>query len=442
MKKAGWILLAALVLALIFGIYYVVRIPEKEPEIIGAEETLPEGFSVKLIEENIEKITLRNSEGVFEFEKENGQWMTVFDKKLRTEGNAITAIEAIIKDTRAVDEIEKNASSLKVYGLDKPMAQLSYVTESGEKGFIKLGNSVAGIKHYFTLDDKTVYTMDLSEAGMFMVSMKAFMNMDLLSADIQQISKITIVNDSTEIILEQKSESEKTEGDASSLFGYALKSPVKENASNSAVQTLMQMISDIDADYYNPYMDDETAGFTESLKSFSVTVAGKEEKFVLGKKVGEDAVYVKKEGSDGVYTVSLGALAFMDYTAFDLVDKHIVLYYLQEISCIRMETSGEVYEFMLGADKTLNGESIDEEKLANFYEALMGLSYEGTVSEEFEAEGLNAEIKVILYKDGKKDITEYVPYDAMNYAVRRNGATELTIQRKYLEKILSLAKEM
>ena len=143
-----------------------------------------------------------------------------------------------------------------------------------------------------------------------------------------------------------------------------------------------------------------------------------------------------------MYTVPLEILGFMDYTTFDLIDKHIALYDIDEISCIRIEASDEVYEFMLGTNKTLNDKTVEEETVVEFYKALVGLSYDGNVTKQFASEEVKPEFTIIFYKNGKKDVTEYIPYDAMSYAVRRNGVTELTIQRKYLEKILSLVKEM
>lgn len=442
MRKAGWIILIVLVAALIFGIYTVLKMPDKNGEPVVQEEIVQSEFVLKTVEEDIVKITLENVNGEFCFEKENGQWMSVFGEKVKTEGNAIVALESMVKKTLAIEEIEKSTSSLEMYGLNPPVAALYYVTESGKEGFLKIGKNVAGTKTYFTVDDENVYTMDAFEAGYFSVSMEAFANMNLMNADIQYVSKINIIKDGREIIVEQKKQSEITEGDANALFGYALRSPVAENASNSAVQKLLQEISNISAKYYDPYIDDEEAGITESLNGFAVTAYGKENRFILGNKVGEDSVYVKKEGIKGVYTVPLEILGFMDYTTFDLIDKHIALYYIDEISCIRIEASDEVYEFMLGTNKTLNDKTVEEETVVEFYKALVGLSYDDNVTKQFASEEIKPEITIIFYKNGKKDVTEYIPYDAMSYAVRRNGVTELTIQRKYLEKILSLVKEM
>ncbi len=440
MKLAGRIVLVLLVIALAFGTYYVLNMPEKEQEVIE-EDMMPEGFTVKTVDEDIKKITLKNGEGVFNFEKENGQWMCVFDERVETVGNTIIAIESMIKETRAIDEIENNTSSLKNYGLDKPVAELNYETVSGSTGFIKLGNPVVNIKMYFTLDNKNIYTMDLSEAGMLLASMKAFLNMNLLTANAEAVSKVTITDKEKIIIVERKSDTELSSNDAAALFTYALRSPVRENASNTAVQSLLQAISGIDATYYNPYLDDETAGFKDSEKSFAVTVSGVTEKFVIGKKIGNTAVYVKKRGVKGAYTVPSEVLKFTECSAFDLVDKHIVLYYINEISGIKIEGFGETFEFTLGEENTLNGKTIDEEKLKDFYESLVGLSYEGSIAYGFKAEKAEADVRITLTRNGKKDVTEYIPYDAMNYAVRRNGSTEFTIQRKYLEKIIALAKE-
>ena len=455
MKKYKVVILAIMVMALSLCTYWLVKDTPKE---VSEEYFSEETFVVKKVMGDISSITLKNSEGVFAFEKSNGIWMNVFTEKVETTGNTINALESIAKETLAIDKIEENATAMNKYGLDTPAATLEYKTSSGESGFLKIGNSIIGTKYYFTVDNFNVYTMDVSEAGLFMVGMGAFADLSLTDVKIENIKKITIVKDSEEIIVEKKNQSELTEEKASALFTYALRSPVKENASPEDVQALFELVANVGASGYNPYADDEECGFTESVRYFSYEAGNVKQKFILGNSAGKGYTYLKKEGVSGAYKVSDDVIRFMDYTAFDLVDKHITLFYFEEVSGITIDASGEKFEMEIGDNVTVNGKEIAVEDAQEFFRNIISLSYDGSIDSGNAANGAddavdedseevmpiegNCEVSIEFeLKDGR-DKTEYIAYDAMYYAVKRNGAKEFIIQRKFVEKIISLIKEL
>lgn len=437
MKKTGLIALFIAVVVLASSLYLLTRNGEKEKVQEESEITY---LTVKTIDEDISEISLVNTSGFFGFEKKNGEWVNVFTEYVKTSGNTIYAIESILKETLAVDEIEKDVLSLGKYGLDKPASTVKYVTASGNTGFLKIGNSIVGEKYYFTVDDKNVYTMDVSEAGLFFVGMRAFADMTLINVDIAEFLNVTISKAGEDIVISKKNEAELMEENADALFTYGLTSPVKENASPNDVQYLFEAIANTAAAEYDPYADDEACGFTESDAYFAYETKNGSAKFILGNKAEEGYTYIKVDGVKGAYKISDEEISFMDYTAFDVVDKHIALYYYDEISKITIETANEKYELIAGESPSCNGNSIELDAFQEFYRSLISLSYEGNV--ETETEAVKGAVTITFETAGGKDVTEYVNYDAMNYAVSRNGAMEFTIQKKFVEKILTLVKEL
>ena len=437
MKKLRLVILFIAVLALASCLYFLTRGGE---EIKKEEEGGMSYFTVKTVNEDIKEISLINTSGVFGFEKKNGEWMNVFTESVKTSGNTIYAIESILKETYAVDEIEKDVAAMSKYGLDKPVATAKYVTAGGNDGFIKFGNSVVGAKYYFTVNDKDVYTMDISEAGLFLVGMRAFADMTLINEEIADIYSVTLCSGGEEITVSRKSEEELKEESADALFSYGLVSPVKENASPNDVQHLFEMIGNTAAMEYDPYANDEACGFIDSGKYFSYKAKDSSGKFIVGSKTSDGSVYVKAAGKKGAYKVSREEMAFMDYTAFDLVDKHIALYYIDEVSKVIIEAHGEKFELVTGDAPALNGRSIDKDAAQDFYRSLISLTYQGNVAKETDSSV--AEVIITFHTANGKDETRYVKYDAMNYAVLRNGKMEFTIQKKFVEKILGLIKEL
>ncbi len=440
-KKHIIVVLLIALIALTFCAFWLTKDNAKK---VNEEDFTEMTFSVKKVQGDIKRLTLTNPEGVFRFEKENGVWMNVFSEKVKTNGNTINALESIVKETLAVDLIEENVSSFGKYGLDNPPAIIEYVASDGETGFIKIGDSVIGTKYYFTVDNSSVYTMDVSEAGLFMVGMGAFSDLTLTGYKIEDITKITLGKDGEEIIVEKKKASELSEDSADALFTYALRSPVKENASPNDVQMLFERVANIGASGYNPYAGDDECGFTGSDRYFSCVVKGEKGKFILGNPAGNGYTYLKKEGETGAYKVLDDVISFMDYTAFDLVDKHIALFYFEEVSKITIEAFGEKYEIKIGDSVTVNGNAVETEVAQEFFRNLISLCYDGSVASVNEpSEGTRLrEVRVTFDMGDSVDVTDYVAYDAMHYAVERNGAREFIIQRKFVEKILSLIEEL
>ena len=437
MKKLKIVLLLALVILLGVSCYLLMNSePSGNTVVSGEEEQL---FTVKTVTEDITEISLINPEGVFGFEKKDGEWYNIFTTSVKTEGNAIYAIESILKQTYAVDEIELNVASMAKYGLDKPSVTARYKTANSE-GFIKIGSSVVGTKYYFTTDDVNVYTMDSMDAGMFFTGMRGFFNMVLIDTDISAIQSVTLTTFGETIKIERKTEDEIAKGGAGGLFSYALRSPVKENVSPNEIQMFFEKIASTSAVGYDPYIGDDEAGFSESERFFECVANNKKLGFTIGKKLSNGRVYVKKSGVKGAYTIASEELDFMDYTAFKLVDKHITLYYYDEVESITITNGSDSYNITLGENPEVNGKSLAKEEAQEFFKNLISLTYDDSLTKEIE--NPVADVTVSFVRSSGKDVTHYVSADAMNYAVKRNGAMEFTIQKKYVEKILSLVKEL
>lgn len=435
-RNAKIIILSVAVLLLIFAFYIVNKQPSVTQRENGKEEIIPD-ITVRRLDEDIVSMTLINSEGEFSFAKGHDAWTCGFRNGENAYGNTVASLESMLKTTLAVELIEENASSLSKYGLEKPEAVLKGVTESGKEYFVKVGNSIVGSKYYFTVDDKNVYTVSADEGGLYFAGMSAFVNLSITSLSIDDITKLVISNGEL-IAIEKKETKEGSSSDSDALFSYAVTSPVTANAAPSDVQSLFESVTSIGAKGFVPDADEEDIGINYE-NYFEIFTAAGSIKCSVGDKTAS-GYYVKKAGESGAYIVDSSLLEFMKITPFDIVDKHISIHYISEVSSVEISGADVNYKIILGDNPSVNGREIDSESATDFYRNVISLCYDGSLSEN--AVTGERELVVTLQTAGGAETIEFIDAGAINYEVRKNGVFGLTIQRKYVDKLLKLAKEL
>lgn len=435
MKRSAKIIILSLVVLLLAAAFVFVS---RQPSITEEEEIdLEPTLAVRNIEGEIISMTLENSEGTFSFAKGESGWFCSFRNGEAAYGNTVVSLASMLKTTLANELIEENAKSLSKYGLETPNAILRGVTDKGEEYFIKIGNSIVGSKYYFTVDDKNVYTVSVDEGGLFFVGMSAFVNLDVTSLSIDNMTALKVSNGEL-IVIEKRDAASQTAGGADALFTYGVTSPVTANASPTDVQGLFESVASIGAKRFIPSPDAEEAGINPDRYFEIITTSGSIKCYVGN--LSKSGYYVQKDGESGVYIVDESKLGFMNMTAFDVVDKHISIHYISEVTSIEVKSAEGGYVVTLGENSTVNGKAIEEDAATEFFRSVISLSYDGTLAEGTENGAV--EVTVTLNTASGAETIEFLNAGAINYEVRKNGVFGLTIQRKYVDKILNLAKEL
>ncbi|MDP4133856.1 MAG: DUF4340 domain-containing protein [Bacillota bacterium] len=442
MKK--WLkltLMGVLVLSLAVCAYIVLKLgtdPEQKTDDKKTEE-----ITVDTLNNDITEIYLTNKDGSYHFVKKDKKWKMVFNQELDAEGNTIVSIDSILKKVIAKDLIEKNTTVLSKYGLDQPQATVKYVLDNGTVKTLKIGDSIVNQKNYFTLDDKTVYTMANSDSGLFLAGMSAFINMSLTSYKIENVSDFALVKGNSVLKVGKKSDEEVKDKSVKSLMSFKLTEPVQASASPDAVKSLYESVLDISANGYLPYAEDAACGITGNNDTyFQITDINKStETFYVGSAAKKGYTYVKRLSHPGIFVVSDDQLAFLKTTSFDIIDKHISLHYLQDLNKVVIKSEGNTYTIERTGDKsyTLNGKKVDYDKIANFYEIAISLTYDGVA---VTTPGTGVVTEIGFYTDKASDVTQYSSYDPMSYSVTKEGVQGFTIKKKYVDKVVSLVKEL
>lgn len=429
--------LSVLAVALAAALYMVSKQPEKQNE-EDENKVLPT-LSVRVLDEELSGMTLENAEGTFSFSKaEDGGWLCNFRDNAKAYGNTVIALESMLKQTLAVELIEENTQSLSKYGLDEPTAMLTGTGTSGNEYFIKIGNSIVGSKYYFTVDNSCVYTISADEGGLYMAGMGAFVKLSLTDYKIESITSVSVSNENVLEIVKKDTQALK-ENTADALFSYAVISPVTANASPTATQSLFESMASVGAKNFIASPDGEETAI-DSEKYFSVTTEEGTVTYYIGAKT-QNGYYVQKHGESGAYIVDESQLKFMDTKLLNIVDKHIALHYIDEVSSVEIASPEGNYTVVFGDASTVNSKPADSERTADFYEALISLCYDAVLKEGSEA-SQTPEVTITFNTSSGRETAEFYSVDVMNYEVRKNGVFGLTIQKKYIDKILNIAKEL
>lgn len=436
MKRYVKLILLLLAVVLLVAALIIVN---RQPAITDGEEEKNDepAIIVRTLNEELSEMTLLNSEGSFSFAKESGEWKSLFRSGETTYGNTVVSLESMMKTTLATELIEENAASLYKYGLDNPSAVLTATGESGGQYFIKIGNSIVGKKYYFTVDDQNVYTVSADEGGLFLVGMGAFVDLSLVETSIENITKLTISNGEVIVIEKRETAAADTQKE-DSLFSYGLISPVTANASPTEVQTLFNSVSSVGAKSFIPYPDARTVMINPE-KYFEVVTQSASFKYYIGSETTE-GFYVQKHGQSGVYVVDKSQLEFMDTNVFTVVDKHINIRYVSDVVSVDIASPEGGYNIVLGDNPSVNGKAIEADAATSFYQAVISLCYDGEMKEG-ETSG-ETEVSITLHTTSGDETTEFRNAGVINYEVIKPGVSGLTVQRKYVDKLLKYAKEL
>ncbi len=483
MKKKAVLFIALLAaMAVLLAVYASVKNSGKS----GAAEPEPEVMTsgkyklVELAPEDIDSIFVDNG-------KNGGFYMDVTDDGIIVkDGENMPVDMSLLDDEKTLlelrslinissdNEVEKTEGGVipDKYGLDeeKAAAKVYYHLKDGSEQQLYLGVITPDEKYYYAAVSLTeVYTIGKTTGDNILKSVEELADLDMEKLDPNALAMLEIVQEGREdlrISFEKENENSNDSLNKNGLqtlvmhdpipdllvYPYNLETGLLYNYENFTIEKMVEIGDKNFAEYG---LDKPVMSIAMADTEASVTLkVGKETEDGKG-------YYVTPYGNKAVYTMTKTALEpFFDYNIIDFIQKFVALHYRYELSDIDIKSDYGDYtvEFKEENGKTLteengtpidkrqeyiNGKAVDSEAFVDYYELLVGLTFDAL--EDVRPQGEPHTVITYHLLDGTEDKVSFYDYDENFFVAVKDGsegALNMLITKQQVKQALDRAAEL
>ena len=400
MQKKYRILIVILALAVIAGGNYWLTHKPETPKQVATDTVDPKDliYVYKNDKETLASIIVRPKNGTpTRLNQKNGEWTVDISYpeedlvKSTVRAAGATALQMI-----ADRIIEENPQDLSVYGLDSPSIQVDFISADGTKTTFDVGNrNPAGNKYYVKMaGGNTVYLVIAFGPKNFDFSFEDLRNKQIqFSLNNQGIRYCKIVNNGeTVIVVPAEEEDRDLMGQKTSQ--YKIVSPyAPHSVSADKMSTLLQAIPKVItvAEFIDDYPKDYSQyGLNPPVRTFIAKDDHSTLTLRIGNKTPAGNYYAMVDNDPKVIALSPFAVdPLFQFSAFDLLDKFILLINIKSADRIFVTIDGRTYTCEItrlydgkkdSSDEEkepdtnyfIDGLEIEEKPFKTFYQSLIG----------------------------------------------------------------------
>lgn len=338
-RKGLKLILLFFVLILLIGGYVGVSILTKEPEEV--EETEEESIEVnKIDQESIDKISFTGEKGSMTLVLKDENWYYTEDESCPINQYKVTAMLSALAEVKGSREIAKEEVDEKEFGLDNPSMEISFTQKDGTETKYTLGvlNSVIS-EYYFRMsgNDK-VYTIDTTMYNSFDYDLLGLVSLEEYPAIGQQdIIDFTLVKGKRQVYYYDKADAAHKKNTANipdcKWYAGTSKKDAKKIEADTASELTQAIINLTNSGCVNydcskkelkeygldkpaleltvRYTETSSAEEEEADKEKTETeteIIEKEFGVYFGGKSKSGEYYVRKEGSNAIYTMNVSGV--------------------------------------------------------------------------------------------------------------------------------------
>ncbi len=435
-KNHKIILTFVLIFAVLGGFYLFIQSYEPAPPTPTAAPT-PTIQLLSVDPAHIVQISIENEADTYAFLKDDEHWFLKDAPSIAVNESRVESLSFSAATLSANACITENAAQLADYGLDKPLALITLLLDSGESVSFKIGNlTPAGDGYYGSVGDSTaVYTLPISTGSLFCNPLSAYRFMTITALSAADIRSITITKENKPFRVVYVAPPDGVYPGAIST--WKIETPILRDADNALVQEKLLtplsalVATDIAADNPAALSEYGFSGDSVEIKTETETV-----RFSVGQTSA--GTFVLPEGSSTVYFMGPAPLSFMEVTPFDILEKMTNLIAIDTVSSIDIRLPGASCTLDITHEGEnmrffVNDKEAAEEPFKAIYVELSALSVDGMITSSYTA-GNTAPAATIVYTltDGSAVTLAYYPYDDFNYAVFENGESTFYIKKTKL----------
>ena len=318
-------------------------------------------------------------------------------------------------------EIEEDSNDLNKYGLKNPYGKIKITLKNNEEITILVGNKTASNEHYYIkkLKSNTIYTVDIYIINNFFIDLYSLRNRRIESIDINEFQQLIITKNDLVIEIVPKTNSDNNMV-GTPLSKYKMIKPYNSLSVDS--QFFFDMLEMLPLTYnIIDFIDSpnyKELGLDPPKGRIVLQDTNKKIDFLIGNEDIKGNYIVKLASSDHVFTISKNDLFFLEYAAFDFVNKFIFIPNIKTVDKIKInnitnEFNLDIKRYPNNDDKTeysFNSKKIEEKKFKNLYKLIVGISIDAANSENRDLKDPLISIRYYL-NTGERKIVDIKFYE-------------------------------
>jgi hypothetical protein len=177
-------------------------------------------------------------------------------------------------------------------------------------------------------------------------------------------------------------------------------------------------------------------------------------KLYIGNQNDNNEYYVRRDGSNAVYTLSTDTVdKMLKVDAFSLLDHYVCIPVIDSVDKISAEAGGKTYNMEItrktvtnkdGEDETqatyyYDGNTVEESSFKSLYQAFIAIKYDNVLSEAVDTSNLNPVLTLSYHIFGDMEstiTTSYLPYNDSFYLVEK-GDKRFLVDKRVIDQVVA-----
>ncbi len=380
----------------------------------------------------------------------------------------MTSIVSTLTNLTMSDIITEKVDNISDFGLDKPIVTAKAVFDNEEKITIYIGDKTVDEKYYYAKTDKSdrIYILENLYANRLQSKLNG-----LIDKSINMISQYKILylnvksKGNEEIDIEY---SENKEGNASELENLGMQTLRMNKPFNGATVYPTNLQDNVLGNLSSIILNELIEVYPKDLNKYGLEspemeITMKDDDYDVYLKIGNaydsDNLYCMVNQRPHVFTINKSAIEpFTNINVFDFIEKFVALNYRVNVESIDINSPKGNYKITFSDDMSeenieeknvmkdnrkgfINGQELDNDSFSEFYELLIGITFDN-IDKNYSVSGEPVVSIKYNLKDGSYQNINFYEYDNSFYLADNGKLDKLVVHKHNVDIMLDKAKQL
>ncbi|MEK3916618.1 DUF4340 domain-containing protein [Paenibacillus sp. FSL H7-0331] len=373
--------------------------------------------------------------------------------------------------------LDEHATNLKQFGLEPANADVTFTLNNGRTHTIKIGKPTPDQTNYYVVinNEKGIYLMNSGNAKKILVSINELFDKKIPEINLKNLKSIEILK-SGKLFLDLKAKQNK-ESTSASLPGahllptnhLVMKYPVLDRdvyledfakktfglpgGTTNLTNNTIKVLSLVD----EKPLDMGHFGLSVPALELKIQDDKNDYHLMLGDASG-DIIYAKFADKNYIFSINRESIhSLLTFEPIQFIDRFLALINIVDCDQISIEASSSKFNVTInhkelplargqatqGEEQSgiFNGKVVEVDQLRNFYEMIIGLSFDAVI-EPVEKPGNPLTTIAYTTKKGEKTVTFYAYNDNFYLVKVGDGAAQYLINKQAVDEVIMACKDI